>query len=61
MARIERQLTRLSEQEARLHEAMAEQAVDHVAVAELDVRLRALQAERDDLEAQWLDAAEIAG
>jgi ATPase subunit of ABC transporter with duplicated ATPase domains len=61
MARIERQLTRLSEQEARLHEAMAEQAVDHVAVAELDVQLRALQTERDDLEAQWLDAAEIAG
>ncbi|HKG51518.1 MAG TPA: ABC-F family ATP-binding cassette domain-containing protein [Actinomycetales bacterium] len=61
MARIERQLTRLSEQEARLHAAMAEQAVDHVKVAELDVRLRALQAEKDDLEAEWLDAAEVAG
>ena len=61
MARIERQLTRLSEQEARLHAAMAEQAVDHVKVAELDVQLRALQAEKDDLEAEWLDAAEVAG
>ena len=61
MARIERQLARLAEQEARLHAQMAEQAVDHVAVAELDVRLRALQGERDDLEAQWLDAAEIVG
>jgi ATPase subunit of ABC transporter with duplicated ATPase domains len=61
MARIERQLSRLSEQEARLHADMAAQAADHVAVAELDVRLRALHAERDELEASWLQAAEVAG
>jgi hypothetical protein len=61
MARIERQLSRLAEQESRLHEAMAAQAADHLAVGELDVRLRALVAERDELEAAWLEAAEVAG
>jgi ATPase subunit of ABC transporter with duplicated ATPase domains len=61
MARVERQLNRLSEQEAALHAAMAQQAADHVAVAELDSKLRALHAERDDLEARWLDAADVLG
>jgi ATP-binding cassette subfamily F protein uup len=61
MARVERQLNRLSEQEAALHAAMAEQAADHVAVADLDAKLRALHAERDDLEARWLEAADVLG
>ena len=61
MARVERQLNRLSEQEAALHVAMAEQAADHVAVAELDSKLRALHTERDDLEARWLEAADVLG
>lgn len=61
VARLERRLERLAEQEARLHAEMAEQATDHAAVLALDTRLRALAAERDELEEQWLAAAEVAG
>jgi DNA-binding SARP family transcriptional activator len=61
MARVERRLARLEEQEAKLHAAMAERASDHGAVTTLSEELRALVAERDELEAAWLDAAELAG
>jgi hypothetical protein len=61
MARIERQLSRLAEREARLHAAMAEQATDHEAVLALDADLRDVLAERDALEEQWLSAADVVG
>ena len=61
LARIERQLARLGEREARLHARMADAAADHEAVLALDVELRALQDERDGLEEEWLAAAETAG
>jgi hypothetical protein len=61
MARLERQLGRLQEVEAALHAELAAKATDHEAVAALDARLRDLHAEREQAEAQWLDAAEIAG
>ncbi|MDQ6714994.1 MAG: ABC transporter ATP-binding protein, partial [Actinomycetota bacterium] len=61
MSRIERRLARLAEDEARLHAELADQASDHAAVLELDTSLRALVAERDDLELAWLTAAETAG
>ena len=60
MARIERRLSRIEEGEARLHARMAEQAADHAAVLALDEELRVLLAERDELEAAWLEAAEVA-
>src|SRR3954452_23075496 len=58
VARLERALDRLGEREARLHEAMAEQATDHVRLADLTAQLGALTAEREELEAAWLQAAE---
>ncbi|MFN8078152.1 MAG: ABC-F family ATP-binding cassette domain-containing protein [Kineosporiaceae bacterium] len=61
MARIERQLSRLSGQEEKLHAQMAEQAGDHTALMSLDATLRALHAERAALEEEWLTAAELAG
>jgi ABC-type multidrug transport system ATPase subunit len=61
LARLERQLSRLAEQEHRLHGQLAEKATDHEAVLELDARLRALQEERVRLEEEWLEAAELAG
>jgi len=61
IGRIERRLSKIAELEAKLHARMAEQATDHEAVLALDAELRTLAAEKDDLEAQWLDAAEIAG
>src|SRR4051812_21222710 len=54
LARLERALDRLGDREARLHEAMAEQANDHVRLGELTAELTALAAERDELEAAWL-------
>jgi ATPase subunit of ABC transporter with duplicated ATPase domains len=61
MARIEKQLARLAEREERLHVAMAEAATDHTRVAELNGQLREVADEREALELQWLEAAEVAG
>jgi hypothetical protein len=38
---------------------MAEQATDHVRLAELTAELGALTAEREELEAAWLEAAAV--
>lgn len=59
--RIERRLGKIAELEARLHDKLAAQATDYAAVAGLDAELRVLAAEKDELEAAWLEAAEIAG
>jgi ATPase subunit of ABC transporter with duplicated ATPase domains len=61
IARIERRLSRIADQEAVLHQRMSDQATDHHAVIALDAELRALAAEKDELEAAWLEAAEIVG
>jgi len=61
LARLERQLARLAEQEVRLHAELAVKATDHEAVLTLDSRLRALLDERAQLEEEWLEAAELAG
>jgi ABC-type multidrug transport system ATPase subunit len=61
LARLERRLARLAEQEAALHDTLAAQATDHQAVLALDAELRALAAEREGLEEEWLAAAEVVG
>ncbi|GAA4359904.1 ABC-F family ATP-binding cassette domain-containing protein [Angustibacter luteus] len=61
MARLERQVERIERQVALLHAEMAAQATDHVAVGELDERLRGLLAEREDVESRWLEAADVGG
>ena len=61
LARLERSPSRLAEREARLHQQMAEAASDHEAALALDVQLRAVHAEKDEVEQAWLDAAETAG
>jgi len=61
MARLERQLSRLAEQETKLHAEMAEKATDHEAVLRLDERLRAVHAERESVEEDWLQAADVVG
>jgi ABC transport system ATP-binding/permease protein len=58
VARVERALERAGEREAALHEEMAASATDHGRLAALDAELRALVAERERLEAEWLDLAE---
>ncbi|GAB3443443.1 ABC-F family ATP-binding cassette domain-containing protein [Phycicoccus ginsengisoli] len=61
MARIERQLARLAEREERIHLAMAQAATDYDRVGELNAQLREVSDEREALELEWLEAAEVAG
>jgi ABC transport system ATP-binding/permease protein len=56
--RLERALDRLAEREAALHEEMAESATDHVRLRELQAQLEAQAAEREELEAAWLETSE---
>ena len=60
MARLERRIARLTAEEGSLHADLAAAATDHVAVQELDERLRSVTAERAALEDAWLEAAESA-
>jgi ATP-binding cassette subfamily F protein uup len=60
LQRIERQLDRIGEKESRLHDEIARHATEFEKVAELDAQLRALAAERDELESRWLELAEDA-
>ncbi|HZB68100.1 MAG TPA: ABC-F family ATP-binding cassette domain-containing protein [Ornithinibacter sp.] len=61
MARVEKQLTRLAEREERLHASMLAAATDHARVLGLNRELREIVDEREALELQWLEAAELAG
>jgi ATP-binding cassette subfamily F protein uup len=58
LQRLERALDRLGEREAELHEAMAASATDHARLRELQAELEERTAEREDVEARWLEAAE---
>jgi len=61
LTRLERQIARLTEVEERLHGALAESASDYVRLIELGDELRAVQAERTELEERWLTVAEETG
>jgi ABC transport system ATP-binding/permease protein len=61
LARLERQIARLTDGEARLSAALAENASDYERLIELGAELRAVQAERAELEERWLVVAEEAG
>jgi ATP-binding cassette subfamily F protein uup len=58
--RIERQLSKLTESEAKLHDQLATNASDYERLAELDTELRKLAEERAELETAWFEAAERA-
>ena len=58
--RLERRLERLADREAELHDLMAAHATDHERLLELDAELRAVRAEREQVEEQWLELAETA-
>ena len=60
MGRLERQIARLEAEQARLHDDLVARATDASAVRELDVRLREVVDQREELEMAWLEAAEIA-
>ena len=56
--RLERALDRQAERELAVHEQMAARASDHAKLSELTSELEALVAERERLEAAWLELAE---
>ncbi|NUT42727.1 MAG: ABC-F family ATP-binding cassette domain-containing protein [Thermoactinospora sp.] len=59
--RLERQLDKLGQQEARLHAAMADAASDFGRLGELDAQLREVLGQKDSVEGEWLEVAERLG
>ncbi|NRQ40402.1 ABC-F family ATP-binding cassette domain-containing protein [Nonomuraea sp. NN258] len=59
--RLERQLDKLGEQEAKLHTAMAEAASDYAKLGSLDAQLRDVLTQKDAVEAEWLEVADRLG
>jgi ATP-binding cassette subfamily F protein uup len=57
--RLERALARCAARERELHSEMSASATDHVRLSDLTAELDALAAERERLEAAWLEAAEV--
>ena len=58
LARLERQLHKLEQREAELHEQLATHATDYEKVSALDAALREVQAERARVEDEWLTLAD---
>ena len=58
MSRLERTLVKLDAGVKKLHTQMAASSTDHAAVAALDADLRALHAEREQVESAWLALAD---
>jgi ABC transport system ATP-binding/permease protein len=58
LVRVERALSKLGDREEKLHKQLADNATDYAKVASLDAELRALIAEREALEEEWLTLAE---
>jgi ATP-binding cassette subfamily F protein uup len=56
--RIERQLSKLTFNESKLHDQLAANASNYERLSELDTELRKLTEERAKLESAWLAAAE---
>jgi len=59
-ARLERRLEKLTAEEERLHGALTAAATDYARAAQLDTELKAVLAEKDQVETDWLAAAELA-
>ena len=58
LQRIERQITKIDQQERKLHDQLAEHAADFAKVAELDAQLRKVKEEKEELELAWMELAE---
>jgi ATP-binding cassette subfamily F protein uup len=59
VARVERRILKLTEQEEQLHAQMAADASDYTRLADLQAQLEAVTTEKDRLEEEWLAAAEL--
>ena len=60
LAKLERQLDKLSQREAELHTALAEAATDAERLLALDAELRVVLADKSTVEQRWLDVADMA-
>jgi ATP-binding cassette subfamily F protein uup len=60
LARLERRMATLGKREKQLHESLAQAATDPDRLLALDADLRAVLAEKDEVEMSWLEAAERA-
>jgi ATP-binding cassette subfamily F protein uup len=60
VSRLERRMLKLDGDEKKLHQQLADAATDFARTAELDTQLRAVQAEKEQVENDWLAATEIA-
>ena len=60
LARIDKRLARIAERETVLHAEMAAQLTDYDLLARVGAELSALQAEKDELEMEWLEVSEAA-
>jgi ATP-binding cassette subfamily F protein uup len=59
IARLDRRLERVAEEEQALHAAMATAQSDYVRLADLTADLARLAAEKEALEQEWLEAAAV--
>ncbi|MGD9986064.1 ABC-F family ATP-binding cassette domain-containing protein [Pseudonocardia sp.] len=59
-SRLERKMESLSAKESQLHDALAAAATDPAKLMELGAQLKAVTAEREAVEIEWLAAAELA-
>ena len=59
IARVEKQLEKLSAGEERIHEEMAQAASDHQRLSELNAELGRISEQKLELESDWLDAAAL--
>ena len=55
--RLDRQIARTGEREAKLHAELAANAADYEKLTELGAQLTAVEAEKTDLEERWLEVA----
>jgi ABC transport system ATP-binding/permease protein len=58
LARIDKRLERIAEREAVLHAEMAAHLTDYDLLARVGAELNELQAEKDELEMEWLEVSE---
>ncbi|MFW6772681.1 ABC-F family ATP-binding cassette domain-containing protein [Nocardioides sp. CPCC 205120] len=61
VARVEKRLARLTQEEAALNAEALEHAQDYERLAAVSARLQALAQEKDELEMEWLEAADLLG
>jgi ABC transport system ATP-binding/permease protein len=61
MARLERQIARLTDEQARIEAELAANAADYSRLIDLGAQLREVQADKSGLEERWLEVAEEIG